>query len=198
MNDAAAAAKSAKAERSPKTRSDDAAPGASQRFLPGAAIVIAGALITAGIAAVALTPGLMGARSSAAGGYEEPTLSALAPSEIAAAVPTLDPATSQAVVADAKSCKAPLAWVALVERAGAPSGMVRIRSGAYLSPAFHVTGVPQRIAIPYPAPYSAGRGVLSLVGDASDLWFYLTPGWFIETLNGAASINVVWTPGSPC
>ena len=198
MNDAAAAAKSAKAERSPKTRSDDAAPGASQRFLPGAAIVIVGALITAGIAAVALTPGLMGARSSAAGGYEEPTLSALAPSEIAAAVPTLDPTTSQAVVADAKSCKAPLAWVALVTRAGAPSGMVRIRSGAYLSPAFHVTGIPQRIAIPYPAPYAAGRGVLSLVGDASDLWFYLTPGWFIETLNGAASINVVWTPGSPC
>ena len=198
MNDAAAVAKSAKAGRLSTTRSDDAAPGASQRFLPGAAIVIAGALITAGIAAVALTPGLMGARSSAAGGYEEPTLSALAPSEIAAAVPTLDPTTSQAVVADAKSCKAPLAWVALVERAGAPSGMVRIRSGAYLSPAFHVTGVPQRIAIPYPAPCSAGRGVLSLVGDASDLWFYLTPGWFIETLNGAASINVVWTPGSPC
>ena len=76
--------------------------------------------------------------------------------------------------------------------------MVRIRSGAYLSPAFHVTGVPQRIAIPYPSPYSAGRGVLSLVGDANDLWFYLTPGWFIETLNGAASINVVWTPGNPC
>jgi hypothetical protein len=198
MNDAAAVAKSAKAGRLSTTRSDDAAPGASQRFLPGAAIVIAGALITAGIAAVALTPGLMGARSSAAGGYEEPTLSVLAPGEIAAAVPTLDPATSQTVVADAKSCKAPLAWVALVTRAGAPSGMVRIRSGAYLSPAFHVTGVPQRIAIPYPAPYSAGRGVLSLVGDASDLWFYLTPGWFIETLNGAASINVVWTPGSPC
>jgi hypothetical protein len=198
MNDAAAATKSAKAGRSSKIRSDAAAPGASRRFLPGAAIVIAGALITASIAAIALTPGLLGARSSAADGYEEPTLSALGPSEIAAAVSTLDPATSQAVVADAKSCRAPLAWVALATRAGTPSGMVRIRSGAYLSPAFHVTGVPQRIAIPYPAPYSAGRGVLSLVGDASDLWFYLTPGWFIEALNGSASINVVWTPGSPC
>jgi hypothetical protein len=198
MNDAAAATKSAKASRSPRTRSDDAAPGASQRFLPGAAIIIAGALITAGIATAALTPGLMGTRSSAAAGYEEPTLSALAPGEIAAAVPTLDPATSQAVVADAKSCKAPLAWVALVKRAGTPSSMVRIRSGAYLSPAFQVTSAPQRIAIPYPAPYSAGRGVLSLVGDATDLWFYLTPGWFIEALNGSASINVVWTPGSPC
>jgi hypothetical protein len=128
----------------------------------------------------------------------EPTLSALAPGEIAAAILTLDPATSQQAVADAKGCKAPLAWVVLVKRAGTPSGMVRIRSGVYLSPPFHVTDVPQRIAIPYPAPYPAGRGVLSLIGDASDLWFYLAPGWFMETLKGVASINVVWIPGNPC
>jgi hypothetical protein len=200
MNGAApAGAKPATGSRPAGKRGHHAKPATSGRFIPGAAITIAGGLITAGLVAAVLTPRLIGAKSSAPDGYMEPTLSVLAPSEIAAAMPTLDPATLEAV-ADAKGCKAPLAWVVLVRRAGAPmsSGMVRIRSGAYLSPAFHVTDVPQRIAIPYPASYPTGRGVLSLVGDASDLWFYLTPGWFIETLNGAASINVVWTPGNPC
>jgi hypothetical protein len=201
MNGATAAdAKPPKVGRPADKRGERSASSTSGRFIPGAAITIGGALITAGLVAAALTPGFLGAKSSTQVGYVEPTLSALAPGEIAGAMPTLDPAASEAAVAEAKGCKAPLAWVVLVRRAGAPmsSAMVRIRSGAYLSPAFHVTDVPQRIAIPYPAPYLTGRGVLSLVGDASDLWFYLTPGWFIERLNGAVSINVVWTPGNPC
>jgi hypothetical protein len=170
-------------------------------FIGGAIITIAGALLTAGIVTAALVPGLIASRTTTLSGPAsdaEPTLSALAASEIAAAIPTLDPATSQAAVADAKSCNAPLAWVVLVKQPGSAAGTVRIRSGSYLSPAFHVTEVAQRIAIPYPAPYASGRGVLSLVGQADGLWFYLTPGWFNPTLNGAASINVVWTPGNPC
>jgi hypothetical protein len=172
----------------------------TKRFIPGAAITIAGALITGGLVAAALAPGLLGAKSSTSDSAVEPTLAALPLKDLAAAIPTLDPATSQTAVTEAKSCKAPLAWVVLVRRPGAPasSGMVRVRSGGYLSPPFHVTDVPQWIAVPYPAPYASGRGVLSLVGDASDLWFYLTPGWFNERLNGSASINVVWTPGNPC
>jgi hypothetical protein len=43
--------------------------------------------------------------------------------------------------------------VTLVKAPGSPSGTVRVRSGSYLSPAFHVTEAPQRVAIPYPAPY---------------------------------------------
>jgi hypothetical protein len=143
-------------------------------------------------------PGIVGGRSGPAGDAE-PTLSALAPADIPAALPTLDPTTSKAAVDDAKSCKAPLGWVTLVQRPGGRGdGMVRIRSGSYLSPPIQVTNVPQRIAIPYPAPYPTGRGVLSLVGDADEVWFYLTPGWFIPTLKGAASINVHWTVGNPC
>jgi len=164
----------------------------------GILITIIGAVVTAGIAAAAVSPGLIGGELSGPAGNTEPTLSALAPTDITAALPTLDPATSNGAVEDAKSCKAPLAWVTLVKRPGSRGGLVRINSGSYLSPPFQLTDAPQRIAIPYPAPYPTGRGALSLVGDADEVWFYLTPGWFIQTLKGTASINVHWTPGNPC
>jgi hypothetical protein len=164
----------------------------------GIMITIIGALITAGIVTVAVVPGLIGARTSGPAGDAEPTLVALMPNEIPAALPTLDPATSKAAVDDAKACKAPLATTALVKRPGSRGGMVRIRSGSYLSPPIQLTDAPQRIAIPYPAAYPTGRGVLSLVGDADEVWFYLTPGWFVPILKGTASINVHWTPGNPC
>src|SRR5215471_10174224 len=155
----------------------------------GIMIIIIGALVTAGIATATVFPGLIGSKPSGPAGDAEPALSALAPTDIAIALPTLDPVTSKAAVDDAKSCKAPLAWVTLVKRPGSRGGMVRIRSGSYLSPPFQLTDAPQRIAIPYPAPYPTGRGVLSLVGDADEVWFYLTPGWFVRTLKGIASIN---------
>jgi hypothetical protein len=164
----------------------------------GILITIIGALVTAGIATAAVSPGLIGGELSGPAGDEEPTLSVLAPTEITTALPTLDPATSAVAVEDAKKCKAPLAWVTLVERPGSRGGLVRINSGSYLSPPFQLTDAPQRIAIPYPAPYPTGRGVLSLVGDADEMWFYLTPGWFVETLKGTASINVRWRPANPC
>jgi hypothetical protein len=161
-------------------------------------ITIIGALVTAGIATAAVFPGLIGGKPSGPAGDAEPTLAALAPTDIAIALPTLDPVMSKAAAEDAKSCKAPLAWVTLVKRPGSRGGMVRIISGSYLSPPFQLTDAPQRIAIPYPAPYPTGLGVLSLVGDADEVWFYLTPGWFVQPLKGTASINVHWTPGNPC
>jgi hypothetical protein len=164
----------------------------------GILITIIGAVVTAGIATAAVFPGPIGGKPSGPPGDAEPTLSALAPADITTALPTLDQATSKAAVEDAKSCKAPLAWVTLVKRPSSRGGMVRISSGSYLSPPFLLTDAPQRIAIPYPAPYPTGRGVLSLVGDADEVWFYLTPGWFVQTLKGTASINVHWTPRNPC
>ena len=164
----------------------------------GIMITIIGALVTAGIATAAVFPDLIGGKPSGSARDTEPSLSALAPTDITSALPTLDPATSKAAVEDAKSCKAPLAWVTLVKRPGSRGGMVRISSGTYLSPPFQLTDAPQRVAIPYPAPYPTGRGVLSLLGDADEVWFYLTPGWFVESLKGTASINVHWTPGNPC
>lgn len=97
---------------------------------------------------------------------------------------------------DAKNCKVPLAWVTLTQRNG-HGGMVRVRSGQYLSPPIKLTVAPQRVAIPYPAPYPTGRGVLTLVGEADQVGFYLTPGG-IHDVNGTYPVNVHWQVRNPC
>jgi hypothetical protein len=166
-------------------------PGSSRGTLIG----IAGGLVTAGIAAVVVLPGVTRDKPAAVG--EESTLEVLVPADIDAALPTLDPGTSKAAVDDARNCKAPLAWVTLTQRATGHGGMVRVRSGPYLSPPIKLTTAPQRIAIPYPAPYPVGRGVLTLVGEADQVGFYLRPGG-VHDVNGTYSVNVRWQVRNPC
>ena len=165
-------------------------PGSSRGIWIGAA----GGIAIAGIAAGVVVPSIVREKPPVVG--QESTLEVLLPGEINAALPTLDPGTSKAAVDDAKNCKAPLAYVTLTQRNG-HGGMVRIRSGQYLSPPIKLTPVPQRVAVPYPAPYPMGRGVLTLVGEADQVGFYLTPGG-VSDVNGAYSINVRWTVRSPC
>ena len=160
----------------------------------GIVIGIIGGVVIAGIAAGVLWP-RVGDKPSAGVG-EESTLEVLVPGDINAALPTLDPGTSKAAVDDAKNCKVPLAWVTLTQRNG-HGGMVRIRSGQYLSPPIKLTPVPQRVAVPYPAPYPVGRGVLTLVGEADQVGFYLRPGG-IQDVNGTYSVNVRWQARNPC
>jgi hypothetical protein len=166
-------------------------PGSSR----GALIGIAGGLAIAGIAAAVVLPSITRDKPAAVG--EESTLEVLAPADINAALPTLDPGTSKTAVDDAKNCKAPLAWVTLTQRAGGNGGMVRVRSGLYLSPPIKLSPTPQRVAVPYPAPYPAGRGVLTLVGQADQVGFYLRPGG-VQDVNGTYSVNVRWQVRSPC
>jgi hypothetical protein len=159
------------------------------------AIGIAGGLVIAGIAAGVLWPRI-GGDNKPAGVGDESTLEVLVPGDINAALPTLDPGTSKAAVDDARNCKVPLAWVTLTQRNG-HGGMVRIRSGSYLSPPIKLTPAPQRVAVPYPAPYPAGRGVLQLIGEADQVGFYLTPGG-IHNVNGVYPVNVRWQVRNPC
>jgi hypothetical protein len=161
----------------------------------GTLIGIAGGLVIAGIAAVVVLPSIVADKPAPAG--EESTLEVLVPADINAALPTLDPGTSKAAVDDAKNCKVPLGWVTLTQRPGGHGGMVRIRSGNYLSPPIKLTPAPQRVAIPYPAPYPTGRGVLTLVGEADQVGFYLTPGG-VHDVNGTYSVNVRWQVRNPC
>jgi len=166
-------------------------PGSSRGTLIG----IAGGLVIAGIAAVVVLPSLVGDKPAGVG--EESTLEVLVPADINAALPTLDPGTSKAAVDDAKNCKVPLAWVTLTQRPSGHGGMVRVRSGQYVSPPINLTTTPQRVAVPYPAPYPAGRGVLTLVGEADQVGFYLTPGG-VHDVNGTYSVNVHWQVRNPC
>jgi hypothetical protein len=160
----------------------------------GTWIGIVGGVAIAGIAAAVVLPGVVGNKPPPVG--DESTLEVLVPGDINAALPTLDPGTSKAAVDDAKNCKAPLAWVTLTQRNG-HGGMVRIRSGAYISPPIKLTPAPQRVAVPYPSPYPTGRGVLTLLGEADQVGFFLTPGG-IQDVNGAYSINVRWQVRNPC
>jgi hypothetical protein len=176
----------------------DRPPGRPKGKKPGSSrgiwIGIAGGLAIAGIAGIVVLPGLRGDKPASLG--EESTLEVLIPADINAALPTLDPGTSKAAVDDAKNCKAPLAWVTL-QRPSGHGGMVRVRSGSYLSPPIKLTSIPQRIAVPYPAPYPTGRGVLTLVGEADQVGFYLTPGG-VHDVNGTYSVNVHWQVRNPC
>jgi len=157
--------------------------------------IVGGVVIAAGIAAAIVLPGRVADKPPVVG--EESTLEVLLPADINAALPTLDPGTSKTAVDEAKNCKAPLAWVTLTQRPGGNGGMVRIRSGSYTSPPIKLTPVPQRVAVPYPAPYPTGRGVLTLVGEADQVGFYLTPGG-VHDVNGAYSVNVHWQVRNPC
>ena len=130
-----------------------------------------------------------------------PTLSLVAPAEITDASRTLDPAKSEQLASDAKKCSVPLAQVAIWKTPGASGGAIRIHSGNYISPVFTLTDAPQRVAIPFPAPYASGQGVISVesVGGAADgAVISVSPAWHINSLPGSASLDVVWTPKDPC
>jgi hypothetical protein len=129
---------------------------------------------------------------------KNPTLALVAPAEISDASKTLDPASSEELVAPAKECSVPLAYVAIWKIPGTSGGIIRIRSGGYISPPFNLTEAPQRVAIPFPAPYPTGRGVISVEGTANGAVISISPAWRIDSLGGSASLDVVWTPDKPC
>ena len=160
-------------------------PGGGKAWL----IAVLGGGATAG-AAVAMLAGGPAASSTA-------ELSVVPAAEIAAAAATLTPGWGHEIFAGAKNCVAPMAFITLAA-IGDQTATVRIRSGGYLSPRFQIDGSPKRIAIPLPAPYPEGRGVLAVEGDAGSLTVSLAPSWRIETLKGALSHPVVWKPGKPC
>ena len=122
--------------------------------------------------------------------------------EIDQARVSLDAAVAAGLTAEAKSCKAPLAYVTLATSAPAAANApatVRIRSGNYLSPTFVVSPVPQRVAIPFPAPFPTGQGVLTIEGQAQGLGVALAPVWRTDNLPGRATINVWWNAKArPC
>jgi hypothetical protein len=157
----------------------------------GLVIGIVGGFLTAGAVVLALNGGPPFIKKDA-------TLSLVAPAEITDASRTLDPASSEQLASRAKECSVPLAQVAIWKTPGASGGAIRIRSGSYISPVFTLTDAPQRVAIPFPAPYASGHGVISVEGPANGAVISVSPAWQINSLVGSASLNVVWTPKDPC
>ncbi len=161
---------------------------------------------TAGLKAplIASAGGLMTAAALVAVLGREPAansdfkLSIVAPGEITVAAATLAPEWSAQITAQAKNCSVPMAFVTIDRQTGSQGGTIRIKSGAYVSPLFEVTDAPQRVAIPFPASYQAGKGLLVVEGEASGIIISLYPDWRIETLHGLLTHNVVWKPLKSC
>jgi hypothetical protein len=92
-----------------------------------------------------------------------------------------------------RKCAEPLAWVMVSRPPGFATGPIRIRSGNYVSPLFELTDAPQRVAIPFPAPYQVGQGILSVLASGSNPIISLFPSWH-PRVYGQASVQVRWTP----
>lgn len=132
------------------------------------------------------------------GGRLSLTLREVAPVDHAAAVETFNPYFRSLLGDAGDHCPAPLAEVTVLVPAGASTGLIQIRSGSYVSPPFQVTHTPQRIAIPFPAEYSVGRGAISVLGTTDAVSLALDPVWYVTPLVGTAERQVVWTPRKAC
>jgi hypothetical protein len=126
------------------------------------------------------------------------TLEMVAKDQLADAIVSLGGAAPAGAVAEAQQCKVPLAYVTVSADGATTASSIRIRSGMFQSPSILLTSSPRRIAIPFPAPYQTGRGMLFVEGAGQGVNVWLTPGSHYTKLEGTAAINVVWTPKPPC
>lgn len=116
---------------------------------------------------------------------------------LGAASQTLDSSASAGLIAQAKACRAPLAFVTLTGTAGQAGRTVRIRSGGYVSPPFVVSPTGQRIAIPFPTPYATGKGQIFVEGNTTGVALALFPTIHPAQANGGV-INIWWHTDKPC
>jgi hypothetical protein len=179
-----------------KMPGESAQAGAEKKAATGTAgfklplIAAAGGLVTAALLVAMLGRG--------PGASSHPELSMVAQNEIDVAAATLAPGSSAQIADEAKRCKAPMAFVTISKQPDSQGGTIRIKAGTYVSPPFQVTAAPQRVAIPYPAPYPAGKGVLAVEGEASGIIISLYPNWRIEALHGLQTLDVWWETNKPC
>jgi hypothetical protein len=157
----------------------------------GYAVAALGGIAIAAAVVLAISPA-----TAPRGTASEPAIQQVALADVAEATTTLAPGAAAAMGEEAKSCKTPLAEVVLKNTPGAAPGLVRIRSGSYLSPSFMLTDAPQRIAIPFPTPYQTGRGVIVVEGANAGATITLDP--TATATSGNFPINVWWVPKKSC
>jgi hypothetical protein len=128
----------------------------------------------------------------------QPTVTFVAQGDLSAAATTLLPSAAGALIEDAQRCRVPLISM-MIEKGSAPLGStIRIRSGSYASPYFAITASAQRVAVPYPAPYGSGSGIMVVEGNAKGAIVGFNPTQTMLDLPGSRSIPVVWRAVSPC
>jgi hypothetical protein len=153
-----------------------------------AAIAGAVGLVLVGAAALFQTRGY----------HEGARITTVPQSDIAGAASTLTSQVASIIVEDAKSCRTPMAIITISKAVGTDSGVIRIRSGGYLSPAFTLTDTPQQVAIPFPTTYSSGKGNITIEGQAKNASLSLFPTVTINNMTSVFPISIWWTPDKPC
>ncbi len=151
---------------------------------------VTGAIVVGGVAGT-----LIGRRSGEADAQQ---LEAVPTAALPQVEGTLAPDQATRLMEEARRCREPLARVTIWHSPGTPGGMVSIISGAYHSPRFALSATPSLIAFPFPAPYSSGHGVMSVVGEANDFVIALRPTLMNSTIKGTLPIRVWWTPVGGC
>lgn len=160
-----------------------------------------GLVAAAGCVLIATAVGLVLQKADLAaisGDPAHPTISYVAQRDIAAAATTLVPSAAGPLVEEAHKCKIPLASITIARGTAAVGSTIRIRSGKYVSPYFTITDASQRVAVPYPAPYGAGSGIITIEGNAHGAILGLSPSKVMIDLPAAQSIPVVWRSVNPC
>ncbi len=133
------------------------------------------------------------------GGANVSRVAEVAPQDVPAALDTVAGTPQQlAPFRERDACPRRLAWVTMVRAPGQAPGRIRLQSGSYISPVFDLMDTPVRVAIPYPAPYATGHGVISVVGATTQAVVALTPPWHVPAQAGVQAREVTWTPAGVC
>jgi hypothetical protein len=99
---------------------------------------------------------------------------------------------------EARQCKTPLPYVTLQTAQDTTPNRIRIRSGNYTSPWLLLNGSPQRIAVPFPAPYPTGKGELFIEGATRPVTLWLKPAVVVSAQTAPGRISVMWNTSNPC
>ena len=125
------------------------------------------------------------------------TLERVSLADIDAAQQSLFASNAFALAEDAKSCRRPLAALAL-RAVGTTGGVVRLRSGAYRSPNIKIGPALEKLALPFPAPIELGHGQIFVEAKSDGVEIFLKPGIIIPAGEASTMINVKWNPKSSC
>jgi hypothetical protein len=165
---------------------------ASQQSSLNARVI--GLLLVAGLLTGAVAA-FVAIQGSGTGPYR---LQTIGRTELEQARTSLQPDTAGQAVEDARQCKSPLAVLTVQAEHGSGAQQIRIRSGNYVSPSLVLGDAPQRVAIPFPAPYATGKGEFIVEGSTHPVTIWLVPAHTVGSQPGSDRISVIWATNDPC
>lgn len=128
----------------------------------------------------------------------ESRVAEVSPRDFEAALGTIDASAGEIARARKNACANRLASVTIMRAPGQPPGRIRLQSGGYLSPAFELTDMPTRVALPFPAPYAVGQGTIAVLGATTGAVVSLLPAWHVPPDAGLLVRRVTWRPREDC